>query len=98
MKTISNAYLNQGDLIEVNKVWFYFVNSVLKPSKHVSTVRQDRTLILYALVKGFNLNVGRIIEQSILDYVNDKFSRNIPHFALITLLCIEGSVTFNEVE
>ena len=98
MKTISNAYLNQGDLIEVNKVWFYFVNSVLKPSKHVSTVRQDRTLILYALVKGYNLNVGRIIEQSILDYVNDKFSGNIPHTALITLLCIEGSVTFSEVE
>ena len=61
-------------------------------------MRQDRALLLYALVKGYNLNVGRIIEQSILDYVNDKFSRNIPHPALITLLCIKGVVTFSEEE
>ena len=47
---------------------------------------------------GYDLNVGRIIEQSILDYVNDKFSGNIPHPTLITLLCIKGGVTFSEVE
>ena len=39
MKTVSNALLNRGDLTKVNNVWFYFVNFVLKPSKHVSTVR-----------------------------------------------------------
>ena len=38
-KTICNAYIDRGDLIEAIKVWFYFVNSVLTPSKHVSTVR-----------------------------------------------------------
>ena len=61
-------------------------------------MRQDRVLLLYALVKGYNLNVGRIIEQSVMDYVNDKFSINIPHLALITLLCIKGGVTFSEAE
>ena len=44
--------------------------------------------------------MGRIIEQSILDYVNDKFSINIPHPALVTLLCIKGRTgegfTFSE--
>ena len=96
MKTISNAYLHRGDLTEVNKVWFYFISSALKPSKHVSTVRQDRALLLYALVKGYDLNVGRIIEHSILDYVNDNLFGNILHLALITLLCIKGGVTFSE--
>ena len=42
--------------------------------------------------------MGRIIEQSILDYVNDKFSRNIPHLALITLLCIKEVVTFSKAK
>ena len=79
-------------------MWFYFINSVLTPSKHVSTVRQDRALLLYALVKGYSLNVGKIMEQSIMDYVKNNFSGNIPHPALITHMCIKGGVTFNEIE
>ena len=31
----------RGDLTEEAKVWFYFVNSILRPSKHLSTV-EDR--------------------------------------------------------
>ena len=38
------------------------------------------------------------MEQSILDYVENRFSRNIPHPALITLLCIKGGVTFSETK
>ena len=81
---------------EAVKVWFYFLNSFLTPSKNVSIVRQVRAILLYALAKGFNLNVGKIVEQSILDYSERNFSGNIPHPALITLLCIKGSVTFSE--
>ena len=79
-------------------VGFYFINSILTPSKHVSKVRQDCAILLYALIKGFNLNVGKIVEYSILDYHENNFSGNIPHLALITLLCIKGGVTFSEME
>ena len=57
IRTISHAYINRGDLIEVSKVWFYFINYVLKPSKHVFTLRQDYTILLYVLVKGYEINV-----------------------------------------
>ena len=97
-KTIRNAYIDRGDLLEAVKVWFYFINYVLTPSKNFSIVRQDRAILLYALVKGFNLNVGKIIEQSILDYPENNFSGNIPHPALITLLYIKEGVTFSETE
>ena len=53
---------------------------------------------MYALVKGFQLNDGKIAEQSILDYVENNFSRNIPYSTLITLLCIRGGITFSETE
>ena len=86
IKTICNTYINIGDLTEANKVWFYFVNSVLTPLKHVSTMRQDHAILLYALVKGCSLNVGKIVAQSIIDYALG----NMPHPALITLLCIKG--------
>ena len=42
--------------------------------------------------------MGKIIEQSILDYDENNFSNNIPYPALITLLCIKGGVTFSETE
>ena len=71
---------------------------MFKPSKHVSTVRQGCTLLLYALVKGFELDVGRIIKESILDYAENNFSGNIPHLALITLLCIKGEIKVAEDE
>ena len=85
-----------GCLTEINKVWFCLINSVFKPSKYVSTVRQDRVLLLYALVKGFELDVGEIIKESVLDYAKNNFSGNIPHPSLITLLCIKKAVKFNE--
>ena len=49
-KTIRNSYIDRGDLSEVVNVWFYFINSVLTPLKRVSTMRQDRAILLYALV------------------------------------------------
>ena len=61
-------------------------------------MRQDCAILLYALVKGFSLNVGKIVEHSILDYADNNFSRNIPYPVFITLLCIKRGVTFNETE
>ena len=59
---------------------------------------QDCAILLYALIKGCSLNVGKIVEQSILDYAENNFSDNIPHLTLITLLCIKGGVPFNKIE
>ena len=42
--------------------------------------------------------MGNIIQESILDNAQSKFSGNISHPSLITLLCIKGGVKFNEVE
>ena len=67
-------------------------------------MRQDCAILLYALVKGCCLNAGKIDQQSILDNNENNFSGNIPHPALITLLCIKGGggggedVTFSEAE
>ena len=71
---------------------------MLKPSKHVSTVRQECAILLYALVKGYEVNVGRIVKESILNYAKGNFAGNIPHPSLITLFCIKGGVKFNEEE
>ena len=68
--TKKNPYesIARGSLTEEAKVWFYFIGLVLLPSKHLSIVCQEEAILLYALLKGYKINVGKIIENSILNY------------------------------
>ena len=91
-KKTSFKSVARGDLTEEAKVWFYFISSVLMPSKHLSTVRREEAIILYTLLKGYKINVGKIIEKSILGYSESKCRGMIPHPATITRLCIQGGV------
>ena len=81
-----------GDLTEEAKVWFYFISSVLLPSKHLSTVIRNEAILLYALLKGYKINVGKIIENFILTYSKSKCKGLIPHPATITSLYLLGGV------
>ena len=78
--------INRGDLTEEAKVWFYFLASVLVPTKHVYTVREQEAIILYAILKGYKLNAGAIIENSIMRYHEGNKRGLIPHPATITRL------------
>ena len=82
----------KGDLTEEAKVWFYFISSVLRPSKHLSTVGREEVILFYTLLKGYKINVGKIIENSILGYFERKCRGMIPYPTTITGLCIQGGV------
>ena len=53
--------ITRGSLTEQAKVWFYFICSVIFPTKHLSTVREKEVVLLYAILKGNKFNVGKII-------------------------------------
>ena len=38
--------INRGSLTEEAKVWFYFITSVIIPTKHLSTIREQEAFIL----------------------------------------------------
>ena len=78
--------ISREDLIEEAKVWFYFISSVLRPSKHLGIVGIEEAILLY------KINVGKIIENSILGYFESKCRGMIPHQATITSLYIQGRV------
>ena len=82
----------RGSLTEEAKVWFYFISSVLFPSKHLSIVRKNEAILLYTVLKGYKINVGKIIENSIMSYYKSKYRGLIPHPATITRLCLLGGV------
>ena len=88
--TKNNPYesITRGSLTKEAKVWFYFISSVLLPSKHLSTVRKEEALLLYAILKGYKMNVGKIIKTSILNYYYRNYRGLMPHPTTITKLCI----------
>ena len=68
----------RGSLTEEAKVWLYFVCSVLLPSKHLNTVKEKEAVLLYAILKGYKFNVGKIIENSILSYYRGGYRGLVP--------------------
>ena len=69
-------------------MWFYFIASVIIPIKHLSTIRVQEAFILYALLKGYKFDVGKIIESSIRCFHKNVKRGLISHPTTITKLCI----------
>ena len=92
--------ISRGSLTNEAKVWFYFLALVLLTSKHLSIVRQEETILLYEILKGYEINVGKVIENSILSYYQRKYRGLMPHPTTITRLYIIGKVeeTWEEKE
>ena len=88
----------RGSLTKEAKVCFYFLSLVLMPSKHLSTVRKEEVVLLYAILKGYKINLGKIIEKSIQNYYYNNFKGLMPHPSTITTLCIMGRVKFDMEE
>ena len=84
--------INRRSLTKEAKVWFYFICSVIIPTKHLCSVKNHETMILYALLKGYKMNVGGLIEGSIRGYHLINRKGLIPHPATITRLCILAGV------
>ena len=79
---------NRGSRTEEAKVWFYFISSVILPTKHLCSMREQEAIILYALLKGYKMNVGGLIEGFIRRYHLSNKRGLIPHPATINKLCI----------
>ena len=84
--------INRGSLTEEAKVLFYFICSIAIPTKHLCSVRDQEGMILYALLKGYKMNIGILIEGSIRGYHLSNKRGLIPHPAIISGLCILAGV------
>ena len=92
MKKNPHESIPRGSLTKEAKVWFYFIASEIIPTKHLCTIRENEAIILYALLKGYKFNVGKIIETSIKTFHKIVKRGLIPHPETITRLCILNGV------
>ena len=84
--------IKRGALTEEAHVWFYFICSVVIPTKHLCSVREQEAIILYAFLKGYKMNIGILIEESIRGYHHSNKRGLIPHPTTITRLCLLAGV------
>ena len=84
--------IKRGDLTREAKVWFYFICSVVIPTKHLYSVREQEAIILFAFLKGYKMNIGILIEESIRGYHHSNKRGLIPHPTTITRLCLLAEV------
>ena len=87
--------IKRGALTEEAKVWFNFICYVIVPTKHLCSVREQEAILLYAFLKGYKMNIGILIEESIRGYHHRNKRGLIPHPATITRLCFWAGVKGN---
>ena len=54
-------------LTPVAKVWYNFLCVKIKPTLHLSIVTKDKTILLYDMTKGFQFNIGTVIERGLIE-------------------------------
>ena len=87
--------IKRGALTEEAKVWFYFICFVIVPTRHLCKVREQEAILLYAFLKGYKINIGMLIEESIRGYHHSNKRGLIPHPTTITRLCFWARVKGN---
>ena len=74
-------------LTPVAKVWYNFLCVKIKPCLHLSTVTKDKTILLYAMTKGFQFDIETVIEQGLIESIHRRYTGALIHPSLITELC-----------
>ena len=71
----------------VAKVWYNFLCAKIKPSLHLSTVTKDKTILLYAVTKGFKFDIETVIERGLIGSTRERCTSSLIHPSLIIELC-----------
>ncbi|EXB93492.1 hypothetical protein L484_006967 [Morus notabilis] len=79
------------------KIWYHFLRFRLMPSSHYRLVHKERAILLYCMMKGRPLNVGRMIRQQVGVCAGRK-NGGLWFPSLITQLCIAHGVSIEEHE
>ena len=85
-------------LTPLAKVWYNFLCVKIKPSLHLSIVTKDKTILLYAMTKGFQFDLGMIIERGLIESTHGRCTGALIHPSLITQLCRSAGVLMLDSE
>lgn len=83
-----NRVVNKIQLKPIAKVWVKLLKSRLMPTIHITTVSEERHILLYDIVKGFDIEIRKIIGKEIRECVMKKQKSSALFFpSLIEGIC-----------
>ena len=72
------------------RAWQYFMCQKMMPANHYTNVTVERAVLVYAILKGMSIDVGRVLFDSIIHTIKNRLGLYFP--SLITQLCVEAGV------
>lgn len=87
-----------SELSVTNKVWHSFICAKLLPVTHISDVTRERAILVYTIVTGKSIDVGRLVGQSIRHCRRASTTGGLAHPSLITALCRQAGVVWGPHE
>ena len=76
------------------RAWFYFISAKLMPASHLSSVHRNRAALIHAIINGYPIDVGKVINEAISYCIKDE-SLAFVCPSLITSLCKEAGVPWS---
>ncbi|KAH1038539.1 hypothetical protein J1N35_040282 [Gossypium stocksii] len=81
-------------LTPITNVWFYFIRFSLLPSSHGTTILLERMALLYSILTGKTIDVGKIILKEIRNCAVRHSGPTYFPFT-ITILCLKAEILAN---
>lgn len=83
--------LRPADIIEEDVIWFYMVKNRIMSTSHDTTIQRDQVMLVYCMMKGFDLTYGQLIRDQIMACAQRKRGK-LFFPSLITSLCMTAGV------
>jgi hypothetical protein len=88
----------KSKLNPLGRLWLHFVCGKLLPGDFKTDVSADRGLLLYCIITGKSIDVGKVIQHSISYSINPNTTGGLTHPSLITELCRKAGVPIAKTE
>lgn len=98
LKGTEAIHFSQKELSRYSKAWYYSICAKFLPTTHVSDVIKDRAMLLYAIVTGKTVDMGQVIQDSIIYAIKESSTIKLPHPSLICSLCNKVKVKWSTYE
>lgn len=85
-------------LSRYGKAWHACICTKLMPCQHMSDVINQRAALLFCIAKDYSVDIGEVIYDSVLKGIEPGTTGGLPHPSLITALCRQAGVQWDEKE
>lgn len=80
-------HLMKADMTKEATAWTYFVCANLLPVSHVSSITVERVLLIYAIMEGYTIDIGKVINSSLKRFGRGGTTGGLGHASTVTTLC-----------